>query len=605
MAGNHGAIHLNGPQRPQAPQGHVPLPGAGSRPAGPPLAPIHQPPAAPRVGFPADMGRGPAVQISDVSRDLLTIDGMRDQLTEYAIFRFEKMPVQNTYDDDGRLRVPTWERAIRTRVPDMAPTEIARQIRHLNRDTRNLTDKRKSLSPVLQRQVDAAQEQLALENLDPNYHWVLVQLDHQLREIVPYVTAAGGNNSLFRRRHGSNRRRSYPRTSGHTRRAYERISLIAYFKRTPRPNVDIAMLYEARRPRNNHMVPSHPQPPLQLQPQGHQQPHPQPQPQPHPGPNPRAQPPSARPRDGVPPGPNGVRTPAPAVSHAQRPGPGPGPGHGVSPIINIGNDSRGGAKGGGRNHNDIESDSEYSEYSSSDGSVVTQMSPNTSQSSGSLSNGRSRGRDHNDPLRTQATAGRRDENRHVSPKHKQYFDTPNGPRMLHTPGPPPRPPVASPIDIERVRDDAYLAGARDARENARISEQQRAYREARRSRPRPHIIPETRTPILPYRRHSSNSDPEVLRRRGDFDDEIRRFGRLSLDDEDGYDSVLRHGDPRRRREYEYLMQHGSVLDDDPFDRDAPSSYSRHSGKRYQEPYVSDGSDSEYSLSPGGSRRFRY
>ncbi|KAI0834999.1 hypothetical protein F5Y06DRAFT_147504 [Hypoxylon sp. FL0890] len=600
MAGNQGAIHLNGPHKPQAPQS-VPPPGPSSRPPGPPLAPMHQPQAAPRTGFPVDMGRGPSVQISDVSRDLLTIDDMRDQLTEYAMFRFEKAPVQNTYDDYGRPQVPTWDRAIRTRVPDMAPREMARQIQQLSRNTRNLTDKRKSLSPVLQRQVDAAQEELASQNPDPmNYHWVLVQLDHQLREIVPYAIATVGNNSLFRRRHSSNRRRPYSRTSAHTRRAYERISLTAFFKRTPRPNVDIAMLYEARRPRNNHIVHPHPQPPSQPQPQPQPQAHQQPHPQPHP-PEQRVQPPNVGPRGVAPPGPNGARGPPPAVPHHNRPG--LHVGRGVNPNNNVRDDNRGKNQEGRRNHNDFESDSEYSEYSSSDGSVDTQLSPNTSQSSGSLNNGRSRGRDRDD----RNTTERRDEGRHgrVSPRHTQYIDPRNGARMPPTPGPPPHPSVVSPIDIDRVRDDAYLAGARHERENARMSEQQRAYREARRLRPRPRIIPEMRSPISPYRRRSmASSDPEGLRRRGDLDDEIRRFGRLSLDEEDGYDPLLRRGDARRRREYEYLLQHGSVLDDDPFDRDA-SSYSRHGGRRYHEPYVTDGSDSDYSLSPRGSRHFRY
>ncbi|KAI1133833.1 hypothetical protein F5Y05DRAFT_406983 [Hypoxylon sp. FL0543] len=601
MAGNHGAIHLNGPQKPQEPQGVPPL--AGGRQAGPPPAQMHQPPAVPRTGFPVDMGRGPSVQISDVSRDLLTIDDMRNQLTEYAIFRFEKMPVQNTYEDDGRMQVPTWDRAIRTRVPDMAPREVARQIQHLNRDTRSLVDKRKSLSPVLQRQVDTAQEQLASQNPDPiNYHWVLVQLDHQLREIIPYTFAAGGTKSLSRRRHGSHRRHSYSRASGRTRRVYERISLTAYFKRTPRPNVDIAMLYETRRSRNNQVVHPHPQPPLPPQPQpqpqppqAHQQPHPHLQP--HLRPDQRAQPPGVGPGAGAPLGPNGVRGPAPAVPHHSRPG------HGGKPINNVGDGKN---KDGRRNHDDFETDSEFSECSSSDGSVDTQLSPNTSQSSGSLSNGRSRGRDPDN----RNTAGRRDGGRHgrVSPKRTQYIDTRNGVRIPHTTGPPPRLPAASPIDVERVR-DAYLAGARDERENARMSEQQRASRGAQRLRPRPRIIPEVRSPISPYRRRSTaSSDPEGYRRREDLDDEMRRFGRLSLDDEGSYDPVLRRADARRRREYEYLLQHGSVLDDDPFDRDV-SSYSRHrsghGGRRYEEPYLTDGSESDYTLSPRNSMHFRY
>lgn len=201
MAGNQRNVNLNGSHgahRPHVPTGPV---SPGSRPLDTQLPPGQLLSGAPRAGLPVNVVRGRSVEISDVSGDLRTINDMREDLTEYTIFRFEKMSAQNQYDDEGRPQLPTWDRAIRTRVPGISPREIIREIQHLNRNTRNLSDKLKSLSPVLQRQVDKAQEDLALENPDPiNYHWVLVQLDHQLREIGPYLIIA-------RRRHSTHRTR--------------------------------------------------------------------------------------------------------------------------------------------------------------------------------------------------------------------------------------------------------------------------------------------------------------------------------------------------------------------------------------------------------------
>ncbi|KAI5860520.1 hypothetical protein GGS23DRAFT_580453 [Durotheca rogersii] len=159
--------------------------------------------AALHAGLPLDLIGGPTVEISDVSHDLLTLDDMREELTEYAVFRFDKMPGQGGHDDEGKSQPATWERAIRTRVRGMSPGEIARQILRLNQYSATLGDKLKSLNPILQRQVDRAQEHLAPHNPDPmSYHWVLAQ---------------------------------------------ERISLTAYFKRVPRANVDILSLYQANR----------------------------------------------------------------------------------------------------------------------------------------------------------------------------------------------------------------------------------------------------------------------------------------------------------------------------------------------------------------------
>ncbi|KAI1402833.1 hypothetical protein F4819DRAFT_259391 [Hypoxylon fuscum] len=560
MAANQGAFHLNGTNRTQAP---VPATGPSGRPLGPPAAPVHPIPALPRSAPPANLARGPSVEVSDVSRDLITADDMREELSEYAVCRIEKMPVQGRYDDEGRPQLPTWDQAIRNWLPDTSPKETARTIQHLNRTTRTLADKRKSLSPVLQRQIDAAQGRLAELNPDPlKYHWELAQIDHQLREINPYVVMAGGNHSSSRRHHGSTRRRHRLRTNERNGRSYERISLTAYYKRTPRPNVDIPTLYEAKKrmlsPQNGYAV------------------------RPNNSPDPRTLAPGAGPLGvGAPVGPNGGRGGLPPA--APRPN-NLRPEVRGNPINNVAVGGREDGREATRNHNHIESYLDSSDYSSSDGSCNSQMTPATSQSSGSFSNGGNHRLDHrNDQVPAHNTTRRPDD---------------NGPRQPPTAGSHPPPLRTSNIDIERIRDDAYLAGIRDGRGRGRG--------DARRSRPMPRIIQDTR-PLSPsYRRHTGHSGPEGrMRHREDLDSSIDRLRRLSLDDEDGYDAaILRRADARRRREFEYLLQRGSVLDDDPFDRDRVS-YTREGGRRYREAYVTDGSESDFSPTPRSRRRSRY
>lgn len=535
------------------------------------------------MGLPPNLARGPSVVISDVSRDLKTVDDMRSELTEYAIFRFEKMQVQNRYDDDGTPPVSSWEQAIRTQVLGMSLRETARQIQRLNRDTRPLADKLKTISPVLQRQIDAAQ--LTLQNPDSmNYEWNFTQIDHQLREVDPYA-AARENHPSHGKHHGSTKKRYHSRTSGHRRKSYERISLTAYFKRTPKPNVDIPALYEAKKklsfPNNSHSA--HPSTSNDLRP-------------PPVGPRPTG--------GAAPVGPNGAHSAvSPPAAHPGKLGPGEG-----------GNLARNVAFGNGqnreeafRNHNTMRRELGYSDGSSSDESFDTQATPATSISSGSFNNYENHRRHPGDDwIRAGNGNGRRDENEQGRnpPRHhaipEQQYSPKNEPRLSSTPGRHPPLPRVSGITIDRVRDDAYLVGIRDGRGDAWLA-QQRALQEAQRLRPKPRIIQEVR-PL--NRRHMSHPEPERFDRREYLDDEINRFNRLSLDAEDGYDAMFRRADARRRREFEYLLQRGSVLDDDPFDK-GTFSYAREGRRRYREPYVTDDSDTDLSPSPRGGRSFRY
>ncbi|KAI1763089.1 hypothetical protein GGR53DRAFT_388977 [Hypoxylon sp. FL1150] len=570
MAGNQGAFQFNG-YRSQVAPSH---PGTGGRPAGSMVAHMHPSLVPTRTGLPANLARGPFVEISEVSRGLKTVDGMKNELTEYAIFRFEKMQVQNRYGDDGRPLLPTWDRAIRTRVLGLSSGETARQIQRLNRDTRPLVDKLNTISQVLQRQIAAAQELLTSQNPDlMNYQWVLTQIDYQLREIGFHAAAPRENHSLHGKLHGPTGKRYHSRANGHRRKPYERISLTAHSKRTPRSNVDIPTLYEAKQRAsflmNNHNVhssPSNGQRPLPV------------------GPKPLG--------GAVPAGPDGARdvVPPAATAHLSK----PGLGGGAGPACNVALGNIQNREEALMNHNTMKRGSGYSDGSSSDGSFDTQATSTTSNSSASLnSDDNNRQAPGDGWIRPEKGHGIRDENeqRRDSPRHyaipEHQYNPNNEPRLSSTPG---RHPLskATDIDIDRARDYDCLAGIRDGRGEAWFA-QQRAIQGARRLRPKPRIIREARPP---NRRHL---EPQRFDGRESLTDEMNRFGRLSLDAEDGYDTVFRRTGARRRTEFEYLLQRGSVLDDDPFDK-RRSSYARD---------VTDDSDSDLSLPPRGNRSFRY
>lgn len=123
------------------------------------------------------------VEISDIRRERLTEDDAREEVSDYAIFRFEKVD-EGGYDTDGEEITPTWENVVRTAVYDISKTEAARQIRHLNQKGPNVGEKKRNLIPAQQRQLEKALEELMAMEHDPRFHFVLVQIDHQLQPLT-------------------------------------------------------------------------------------------------------------------------------------------------------------------------------------------------------------------------------------------------------------------------------------------------------------------------------------------------------------------------------------------------------------------------------------
>ncbi|KAI8628625.1 hypothetical protein F5Y19DRAFT_107721 [Xylariaceae sp. FL1651] len=555
---------INGPNGPPA--------GPAKRPAGPPPQehqfPQH-PPAPPRNMIPVDLRGGPAIQITDVSRDLFSESDMRDELTDYTVFRFDKLADRDQLDDFGRPKWPSWEKALRTEDRSLSKQVAAEKVRHLNRSSKPVIDKKNSLTAPLRRQIDSTLEELMSREPDPaNFQWVLAQIDHQLKSIDPCFS-----NSLNQHNHTRGHRNSTSRClarrtshSGGSRypkkKIYERLSLTAYFKRVPRQGVDILRLWSDKRRGMERMY--HPNlggmnvfPPMQPHPNQVQNAPPQ-------GGRGAGPPPPPPPLPKKPAGPGGAQNNGQSQNKPVNQGTHPPNGRGPQRKENGGR--------GGNKDTDSASDSSYSDCSSlsrsgSDG--------HTSPSSVSDRQGRGHGKNY---AHGRGGDRRRDRSQHrnvpltirehVRLGGRGINSSPQLPRVRVSPRPPVPPLYPSSrdgsvnSDMERIR-EAYRKGRLEERAEALVAEDiahERIHR-----RPTPRIIQE-RSPPPSYRVRTMVRDDEDI---------PRRFARLSLHDEDDDVEFLREN-ARRRREFEYPVHHGSILEEDPFARNplspSPSSH---------------------------------
>ncbi|RWA08134.1 hypothetical protein EKO27_g6958 [Xylaria grammica] len=475
--------------------------------------------------IPVDLRGGPAVQISDISRDLFSESDMKEELTDYIVFRFEKMADKDGFDDQGLPKWPSWEKAIRTEERSISKPTAARKIRQLNGTTRDVLDKKNSLPSALKRQIDSTLEFLMSREPEiANFHWVLAQIDHQLRTIEPQYPGIA-YHSIPARKHRSSTAFSFSSKRGshsgsgsaHSKKVYERISLTAYFQRVPRQGIDIARLWKEKQSRldgmsstrigaihnvapqmqpnlahfqgQQHGGGAHASPPMQV-----------------PGRNPQEPPHQNRPLNDNAPQQNG--------GQGSRPNERKG-----CPIIETGTTTT---------------------------IAITSETPPTIS-----------------PTTPKDTGGQRAAIKPVVALtyHVHLYRPRRSPRA-------PAPPYPSPGEgsvashIERIREDAYRKGRLAERTDARLAEEL-AFSKAH-GRPRPHIIQEHSPPPL----------ARVYRARSDEDGISRYFNRLSLLDDEEDDVEFRREEARRHREYERRVQQGSILEGgDPFENpSSPSSY---------------------------------
>ncbi|TRX94904.1 hypothetical protein FHL15_004365 [Xylaria flabelliformis] len=483
----------------------------------------------PRGPIPVNPRRGPTFEIQDVRKDLMSESDMKEDLSDYVIIRFEKVNDKDGIDEHGRPKWPGWEQAIKTEDWSIPKEEAFRKIQQLNLKTRSVLDKKNSLTPPLKRQIDKTLEDLTRRESEfSNHYWTLVQIDHQLRAIEPYFPSSLSYQPARKHRSTNHRissKRPYSKGHSKKKRAYERLSLTAYFKRVPRPGVNIKRLWEEHRKTLQGGIRAPPGeihgtfPPTQPNntfPIHQQQPRPPP-----------THPPNHIPQGPLPQGPH----PQGQYPQGHRP-PGPLP---TNPKMPVGNNDS----------SDSESGSRSSRRSTTPPSSVSDR----------RGGGPRKDYHHHDHVHVEVNPppihplGQGLPRVNESPRPRPLNRTPVPPYPVSHEGGS----VAS--HMERIREDAYERGRRDARLARDLP-----FSNVR-GRPRPHIIQEHSPPR------------RVYRTRSDDEDEItRRVSHLSVYDRDAEDDVAyRREVARRRHEIEHRAQRGSILEDDPFATSSLSS----------------------------------
>jgi len=233
-------------------------------------------PVPPRNQIPPRYQQRLPVEISDIRRERMSESDIRDALSDFTVIRFEKV-VDNNNDDryyrhdhhdrhDRHKPKGDWKTVSRTVVPGSKEDHL-RQIRRLDHSKRAKTalDKKKALNLDQQRQIEKAQEELAASEPDPRYHTVLAQIDQTLK---PVDRSYYHDHRHYARRSSHHHHHHHHRMSGshlHLRsksrdreergrsrdrkdrkRLMQRVSVTAYYKRCPRPEQNLRLLFRER-----------------------------------------------------------------------------------------------------------------------------------------------------------------------------------------------------------------------------------------------------------------------------------------------------------------------------------------------------------------------
>ncbi|KAK4230840.1 hypothetical protein QBC38DRAFT_9519 [Podospora fimiseda] len=219
------------------------------------------------------------VKISDIRRERpLTSDEAREILSEYCAYRFERFDEDNGYSSGSdRRKKPSWLTVMRTEVPEVLKHEIARTVRNLNKTSESASEKKRLLNPYQQRHIEKTLEEL--QNFDDDwYHIELVQIDDPVLRSKDRARErdrdhdkdrgrsrgtsrhAGRVETIYvvRRRQSSQRRHSRLREPKMV--ASDHASFTAYFKKSPRHDVDPLALLSKRDTESRAQFQPHPQP---------------------------------------------------------------------------------------------------------------------------------------------------------------------------------------------------------------------------------------------------------------------------------------------------------------------------------------------------------
>lgn len=215
-------------------------------------------PPPPAHSVPNDLRTRQRVETHDISSDLITEAGAREQLSTYSIIRIEKANRDHDVDEEGYRMPQSWQRATHTAQTDMSKPQATRKVHELENFSDPVADKKSSMSADIQRQIERAHDKLEATDPDSRYYYILAQLDWQERkiEVQPQV------EYRYKTKKGKKVLAEVSKRSKPKRRR-ERVSVTAYFKRTPKPEMNaMEMLSDQELARESHMRPLSGQPPL-------------------------------------------------------------------------------------------------------------------------------------------------------------------------------------------------------------------------------------------------------------------------------------------------------------------------------------------------------
>ncbi|KAI1879200.1 hypothetical protein JX265_002154 [Neoarthrinium moseri] len=226
----------------------------GESPPPPPSTPGRLPPQHGPPSPPTPNRKGLPIGLRSNHRALSKAD-MPAQCTEYFRVRFEKIVDQihhrNDEGDNDDLQ-STWKRVTNTEQREMSQEDIAREIQRLDQ-SENISEKQKTLGKTLLGELENTLLGFIRAENESLYVWSIAQIDHTLKPLdehtalkrltIPFANKHKQNSSKTSRRPPS----SSASSSASKKKYWERVSLIAYFKRSLRPNTDVTIPWGVKR----------------------------------------------------------------------------------------------------------------------------------------------------------------------------------------------------------------------------------------------------------------------------------------------------------------------------------------------------------------------
>ncbi|OHW93543.1 hypothetical protein CSPAE12_07783 [Colletotrichum incanum] len=207
--------------------------------------PLPVPP--PNEVIPLELRHKRLVEHSDLRSERMTEADAREALSEYVVYRFEKVIDPNEIDDEGYPVKPTWENVTRTEVRDLSKPTITRTIRHLDGEGKSVMQKKMNLTATQQRQIEKAQNDLETNNLDGRFCYTLQQIDTKIRKLskdsIEYRQYMAGQES---------KKVTVSKTKKSKKNLLETTALTVYFKREPRAGENATAILKERKREAEH-----------------------------------------------------------------------------------------------------------------------------------------------------------------------------------------------------------------------------------------------------------------------------------------------------------------------------------------------------------------